>query len=1017
MKSISDKSIRLRLVLAFVILAMLAAAAAVVHDSFDEKLEIAMAAARSYGALHHVRSNFDELEVALASTDRTAADAKTIADEKSALAQRTDELRDVGVGNHDVEETAESLKTQLDVYLQLTNPANLAKDNETRARISSRINELFRKISQQQQESLESGLNVADESIAHWVIVCASLAGMELLVLAIGYMTVRRYMRGRSGDTSSLRESEWFARSTIDALSAQVAILDSSGCILSVNRAWRDFGAVGDSLIVRVAEGENYLAMCDTLAGQGRIDAASIAEGIRAVATGQRGEAYAEYHGKVGEETHWYMSRITRFPGNTKVRIVMAHEDITARKRAEERADKAKQVADAANQAKSAFLANMSHEIRTPMTAILGYADMMLDPHQPANERAKCVQVIRRNGEHLLSIINDVLDISKIEANKYNVEQITCDLRQMLADVVALTRMKAIQKGLTFKVIVDGPVPKEIRTDPLRLKQILINLVGNAVKFTAQGSINMRVSCQDRVVGSTLHIDVSDTGIGMSAEQRSSLFKPFSQADESTTRKFGGTGLGLVISRKFAQLLGGDIVVQSEPGAGTCFSVWVDAGPLGGVRMLPSISENDLLATATVAQRQAQRFEGRVLVAEDGEDNQQLISHLLQTAGAEATLAQNGLKAYELAMAGNFDLILMDMQMPELDGYGAARKLRDAGYEKPIVALTANAMADDRAKCIAAGCNDYLAKPIALEQLYQILGRFLKKIESKPSDVPQPEIDPGDGSPRLRSSLAGNDKFKNVLDKFVARLPERIDELQRLMNEKDLENLGRAVHQLKGAAGGYGFPEITAAAGKAMHSIRESGAVEQISSQVEEIVALIRQVDGFRGAPAAAAEMPAPVTEMRKLRIDAATGLPNGDYLIERLSAEISFARREFRSLACIAMEIEDFESLQAHHSAEVVESTIKSLATILNRHCSGDCTLYRADVNVFVITAPRCDAAATYDLIHKISGEIKAEMASGLPISCVFGFSLVTQSTSCGRNLLDAATADLANKSPALAT
>ncbi|HEY1628339.1 MAG TPA: ATP-binding protein, partial [Tepidisphaeraceae bacterium] len=667
-------------------------------------------------------------------------------------------------------------------------------------------------------------LEVFAHSFEGLILICAGLVLVELFLLWTCYNSARKRLKRGGSDAESLRESEWFARSTIDALTSQIAILDSSGCILAVNRAWCDSGTSDNSIIARPKEGTNYLAMCDTMGGQGRADAAAIAEGIRAVATAQRGEAYAEYHGVVGGQTRWYMSRITRFPGNNKVRIVMAHDDITARKRAEEAADKAKRDADAANQAKSAFLANMSHEIRTPMTAILGYADLLLDPNQPAHERAKCVQVVRRNGEHLLSLINDVLDISKIEANKYSVERITCDLRQMLADVVALTRMKAVQKGLAFKVIVDGPVPKEIRTDALRLKQILVNLVGNAVKFTANGSILLRVSCQDRVVGSTLHIDVSDTGIGMSAQQVAGLFKPFSQADESTTRKFGGTGLGLVISRRFAQLLDGDIAVQSEQGVGTCFSVWVDAGPLGGVRMLPSISEADLLATPAVSQRRQLRVEGTVLVAEDGEDNQQLISHLLQSVGAQVVLAPNGKLAFELAMDRKFDLILMDMQMPELDGYSAARKLRENSYTNAIVAMTAHTMADDRGKCLAAGCDDYLGKPIALELFYQILGKYLKRI-----DMPEQAniITVVDTGPKLRSGLANNEKFKGVLDRFVARLPERIEEMQRLLSEEDLENLGRAVHQLKGAAGGYGFPEITSAAGEAMDRIRQHATVEE----------------------------------------------------------------------------------------------------------------------------------------------------------------------------------------------
>jgi signal transduction histidine kinase len=549
MEIMSDGKIRFRFILAFIVLAMLAVAARLVENASQDTLDVALRAARSYQSLHQLRSAVDEMQIAAG-----AASGK-IGEARLEVSSHFNSFSQTVASDHQLDATVAELKGLLDSYANDLESAPNGQITQATAKTATRIDEIFRQVDQQESAEMAKQLESTNDAIDRLLMICGGLVLIELVLLLGGYNAIRRYIKRGGNDAEALHESEWFARSTVDALTAQIAILDSSGTILAVNRQWRENGAGGDSIIARIAEGTNYLAMCDTMAGQGRADAASIAEGIRAVATGQRGEAYAEYSGAVGNETRWYMSRITRFPGNNKVRIVMSHEDITARKRAEQAAEQAKQAADAANQAKSAFLANMSHEIRTPMTAILGYADLLLDPNQPANERAKCVQVIRRNGEHLLGLINDVLDISKIEANKYSVERITCDLRQMLSDVVALTRMKAVQKGLTFKVIVDGPVPKEIRTDALRLKQILVNLVGNAVKFTGSGSIHLRVSCQDRVVGSTLHIDVSDTGIGMSPQQVTALFKPFSQADESTTRKFGGTGLGLVISRRFAQLL------------------------------------------------------------------------------------------------------------------------------------------------------------------------------------------------------------------------------------------------------------------------------------------------------------------------------------------------------------------------------------------------------------------------------------------------------------------------------
>jgi PAS domain S-box-containing protein len=401
--------------------------------------------------------------------------------------------------------------------------------------------------------------------------------------------------------------------------------------------------------------------------------------------------------------------------------------DITERRTHEIELRKAKSQAEEANRAKSGFLANMSHEIRTPMTAIMGFADMILKPSQTEQGRVECVEVIRRNGTYLLELINQILDLSKIEEGVMTVEHIPCEATALLADVVANARPRATEKGLDFEMIAKGPIPRIVQTDPLRLRQILVNLVGNAIKFTLTGKVTITVCGEGGGAGNVLCLEVIDTGIGMTPEQLERLFRPFSQADESITRKFGGTGLGLTISRQLAHLLGGEIDVKSTPGLGSTFTLRVDVGSFAGVEMLPDLKETMLHPTPPASKWENIPLDGRILLAEDGQDNQRLLAMHLRACGAEVVIAENGQVAIDLAEKDSFDLILMDMQMPVIDGYTATAELRRRGSTTAIVALTANAMAEDRKKCMAIGCTDYLSKPIDREILLQTVRKYLGK--------------------------------------------------------------------------------------------------------------------------------------------------------------------------------------------------------------------------------------------------------------------------------------------------
>lgn len=516
---------------------------------------------------------------------------------------------------------------------------------------------------------------------------------------------------------------------------------------------------------------------------------------------------------------------------------------------------------EAASAAKTDFLANMSHEIRTPMTSIIGYSELLLSPDQTASEQLDCIQTIRRNGEHLLTIINDILDISKIESGKMTVERIKCDLIKLIADVTSIMRVRAESAGLTFEIDYLGPIPDSMITDPTRVKQILVNLIGNACKFTPEGG-SIRLLIQYLQANADrkpmIQFNVIDTGIGISEENQAKLFKAFSQADETMARRFGGTGLGLAISKHFSEILGGGITLQSQEGAGSTFTVTIESGPADEVMFHQNArdSHNKAMhqAQPTFAQDRA-AVQGHVLVAEDGLDNQRLIRQLLRHYGCEVTIVENGQLAIDAAWdpSGNpaFDLILMDMQMPVLDGYSAVKQLREKGYEGPVVALTAHAMSSDRQRCLDTGCDDYTTKPINREHLLELLLRYLS--EARPTDVnappalasesPSPISIEADKSSDaisesvqvLYSTFKDDPIMSDLIDDYLSALSSQIEEIQRVISDTDYERLKVISHQVKGAAGGYGYPTISTEAAK-LESLSKQGATkEELIASAEEL--------------------------------------------------------------------------------------------------------------------------------------------------------------------------------------
>jgi signal transduction histidine kinase len=391
--------------------------------------------------------------------------------------------------------------------------------------------------------------------------------------------------------------------------------------------------------------------------------------------------------------------------------------------------------AEGANRAKSEFLANMSHEIRTPMTAILGYADLLLDDSDLSRERrTEMLHTLQRNGDHLLCIVNDVLDLSKIEAGRMSVESLPCSPWGIVTEAASLLRVQAEAKGLGWHLEFETPLPEIIHSDPTRLRQVLMNLLGNAVKFTELGQVRLVCRCRTDEPA-RLEFDVIDTGIGIAPPQRSGLFEPFTQSDSSMSRRFGGTGLGLTISQRFAQMLGGDVeLVHSQPDSGSCFRLTVATGSLEGVRMVgpdePSLPTSPRSSPAAAREPSGSLVGVQVLLAEDGPDNQRLISFVLKKAGAEVVVVDNGQRAVDQVLSDEgapFDVILMDMQMPVMDGYSATTELRRQGYRGPIIALTAHAMTGDRERCLEAGCDDYATKPIQRDRLVAMVADWIAR--------------------------------------------------------------------------------------------------------------------------------------------------------------------------------------------------------------------------------------------------------------------------------------------------
>jgi signal transduction histidine kinase/DNA-binding NarL/FixJ family response regulator len=487
----------------------------------------------------------------------------------------------------------------------------------------------------------------------------------------------------------------------------------------------------------------------------------------------------------------------------------------------------------AANRAKSSFLAKMSHEIRTPLTAIIGFAELSLDDGHRSDERSDALRTIHRSGKHLLSIINDILDLSKIEADKFSVATERASLFRILDEIGALAQMQATAKGLQFDINYRLPLPRYVETDPLRLKQIIINLCGNAVKFTENGYVRVNVSF-DRLVDQLL-IEIEDTGIGMSAEEVGRLFQEFHQADAGINRRFGGTGLGLALSRRLAALLGGSITVASTKGVGSRFTLGLKQ-PEETHELIYSLREiaiESAESRAVVGAEEGQ-FLGSVLLVEDTPEIRSLVTMYLTRAGLNVHGVENGAQALAAVAADSYDLVMMDIQMPVMDGVSAMRKLREANYSVPVVALTANAMKDERETYRQAGFSEFLAKPVDRTQLNQVLRKFLKA-NAAAADAP------------IRSTVGSDDpEMRNLVIAFVEKLPEYRGSIESATQSGNWSRVQEVAHKLKGLGGSMGYPIVSDIAASILFQLK-AGHHDEAAQHVRRLGDIVTRIQaGFK---------------------------------------------------------------------------------------------------------------------------------------------------------------------------
>jgi PAS domain S-box-containing protein len=673
-----------------------------------------------------------------------------------------------------------------------------------------------------------------------------------LLVLVMGattFIAFYLYLRRMLRHLDPSRVIPGRVRTAFDTLAEGVMVLDPAGRIVLANQAFVDVVGGSNETLVGTLVADLKWSQPTNAAVQ-EAPWQTLAEGGMA-----RRNLLMYLTGQDGKRRS-FMVNGSPVPGanGKSAGMLVSLDDVTALEEQEVELRLARDAADAANQAKSDFLANMSHEIRTPMNAILGFTELLRRgwQHNP-QEAQRHLATIQSSGKHLLSLINDILDLSKVESGHLELERTDCPMHEVVAEVVEIMRVKADQSGVALVLEYPHPLPKTMPMDGARLRQIVTNLVGNALKFTAQGRVTVRVFLGPATETARLHIDISDSGIGIASDKLEAIFEPFVQAESSTTRKFGGTGLGLAISRRFARALGGNIVATSVPDQGSTFHVSLNVGDLRDVTEWLSPAELTRARTNDTSDQAAMTWRfapATVMVVDDGEENRELVRLVLESCGLTVVEAQDGSVALTQAARHQPALVLMDMQMPVMDGFTATRHLRERGYNKPVLALTANAMKGFETQIEEAGFTGYLTKPVDIDQLLQTLSQFLPgervpetqrsvaaPAQAVDAPVPANELLSPAAAPRAAPALARSDLEERALDEaalapspptqapggpirsrleshprlsrvvrtFGTTLPVKLGLMRQALAADRFAELAELAHWLKGAGGMVGF--------------------------------------------------------------------------------------------------------------------------------------------------------------------------------------------------------------------